>query len=229
MPPKTLPEVDRFTGWPRAALQFFAGLRRDNSKTYFDAHRGVYDTSVREPMAALMATLERELGPGWRTKIFRINRDLRFSPDKRPYKEHAGAYLSGTGATGFYVQLSHEGLYLAAGIHEMAPDQLTRYREAIVGKAGEKLTRIVAKVVKDGYQVSEPSLKRVPAGYPKDHPRAELLRRTSAMASRTWRPGPWLHAPEALMQVRQGWRDAQPLTAWVEAQVGPSTAPSRFR
>lgn len=121
---KTLPAVDRFTGWPRAALQFFAGLRRDNSKTYFDAHRGVYDTSVREPMVALTAALGRELGRGWQTKIFRINRDLRFSPDKRPYKEHVGAYLSGLGAAGLYVQLSHEGLYLAVGVHEMAPDQL---------------------------------------------------------------------------------------------------------
>src|SRR5947209_3081103 len=96
----------RFTGWPKSALVFFQGLKRDNSKTYFEAHRSVYERDVREPMEALLAEMERDLGPGGETKIFRLNRDLRFTPDKRPYKEHLGAYVSSPGATGFYVQLS---------------------------------------------------------------------------------------------------------------------------
>ena len=124
----------RFEGWPKPALQFFHGLKRDNSKAYFEAHRSVYEEQVRQPMEALLAEVEQDLGPDIEVKIFRLNRDLRFSPDKRPYKEHLGAYLSGARASGVYLQVSDDGLYVAIGSHEMAPDQLTRFRDAVAGK-----------------------------------------------------------------------------------------------
>ncbi len=224
----TRPAVDRFAGWPKPALQFFDGLHRDNSKAFFDAHREIYENAVRRPMTALLTALERDLGAGWETKIFRVNRDLRFSRDKRPYTEHvAGVFMGSKRATGIYIQMSREGLYIAAGTHQMASDQLARYRDAVAEKAGEKLARIVSGLTKDGYGVSEPSLRRVPAGHPTDHPRGDLLRRTSIMASRNWRPGPWLHTAEALDRVRGAWRDAKPLVTWLEEHVRVSTAPAR--
>jgi uncharacterized protein (TIGR02453 family) len=218
----------RFAGWPKPALQFFHGLKRDNSKTYFEAHRQVYEELVRQPMEALLAELEKDLGqPDIEVKIFRLNRDLRFSPDKRPYKEHLGAYLSSPRAGGVYLQVSGDGLYVAMGSHEMAPDQLTRYRDAVAGKDGEKLARIVSALVKEGYQVTEPSFKRVPAGYPADHPRGDLLRCKGLMASRNWKPGPWLHTVEAKERLRQAIKDSKPLTSWLDTQVGPSREPAR--
>jgi uncharacterized protein (TIGR02453 family) len=217
-----------FAGWPKSALQFFHGLKRDNSKTYFEAHRQVYEEQVRQPMEALLAELEKDLGqPDIEVKIFRLNRDLRFSPDKRPYKEHLGAYLSSPRAGGVYLQVSDDGLYVAMGSHEMAPDQLTRYRDAVAGKDGEKLARIVGALVKDGYQVTEPSFKRVPAGYPADHPRGDLLRCKGLMASRNWKPGPWLHTVEAKERLRQAIKDSKPLTSWLDTQVGPSRESAR--
>jgi uncharacterized protein (TIGR02453 family) len=219
----------RFAGWPKPALQFFHGLKRDNSKAYFEAHRTVYEEQVRQPMEALLAELELGLGPGTEVKIFRLNRDLRFSPDKRPYKEHLGAYLSGARASGVYLQVSNDGLYIAIGSHEMAPDQLTRFRDAVAGKDGEKLARIVATLVKDGYEVTEPSFKRVPAGYPADHPRGALLRCKGLMASRTWMPGPWLQTVEAKDRVREAIKASTPLTSWLETHVGPSRVPPRGR
>jgi uncharacterized protein (TIGR02453 family) len=179
-------------------------------------------------MEALLAELEKDLGqPDIEVKIFRLNRDLRFSPDKRPYKEHLGAYLSSPRAGGVYLQVSGDGLYVAMGSHEMAPDQLTRYRDAVAGKDGEKLARIVGALVKDGYQVTEPSFKRVPAGYPADHPRGDLLRCRGLMASRNWKPGPWLHTVEAKERLRQAIKDSKPLTGWLDTQVGPSREPAR--
>ncbi len=216
----------RFAGWPKPALQFFTGLQKDNSKSFFEAHRTTYEDDVKGPMEALLAELERDFGAGWDSKIFRLNRDLRFSPDKRPYKEHLGAiFMSSARTTGFYLQLSADGLYVANGTHEMMPDQLTRYRDAVAGKDGDKVARIVATLTKDGYSVSEPSLKRVPAGYAADHPRADLLRRTGLMAGRSWRPGPWLQSEEARGRVRQAVKDTKPLTSWLEAKVGPSKTP----
>ena len=218
----------RFAGWPKPALQFFHGLKRDNSKAYFEAHRQVYEEQVRQPMEALLGELEKDLGqPDIEVKIFRLNRDLRFSPDKRPYKEHLGAYLSSPRAGGLYLQVSNDGPYVAMGSHEMAPDQLSRYRDAVAGKDGEKLARIVGALVKDGYQVTEPSFKRVPAGYPADHPRGDLLRCKGLMASRNWKPGPWLHTVEAKEHLRQAIKDSKLLTSWLDAQVGPSREPAR--
>jgi len=218
----------RFAGWPKPALQFFHGLKRDNSKAYFEAHRQVYEEQVRQPMEALLGELEKDLGqPDIEVKIFRLNRDLRFSPDKRPYKEHLGAYLSSPRAGGLYLQVSNDGLYVAMGSHEMAPDQLSRYRDAVAGKDGEKLARIVAALVKDGYQVTEPGFRRVPAGYPADHPRGDLLRCKGLMASRNWKPGPWLHTVEAKERLRQAIKDSKPLTSWLDTQVGPSREPAR--
>ncbi len=221
------PVRSRFAGWPKPALQFFHGLKKDNSKAFFEAHRQIYEEQVRQPMEALLAELERDLEPGVEVKIFRLNRDLRFTPDKRPYKEHLGAYLSSARASGFYLQVSGDGLYVAIGSHEMAPDQLTRYRDAVAGKDGEKLARIVAALVKDGYQVTEPCFKRVPTGYPADHPRGDLLRCKGLMSSRNWKPGPWLQTIEAKEHIREAIKDSKPLTGWLETQVGPSRIPAR--
>jgi uncharacterized protein (TIGR02453 family) len=217
----------RFAGWPKPALQFFHGLKKDNSKAFFEAHRQVYEEQVRQPMEVLLAELERDLGPDLEAKIFRLNRDLRFSPDKRPYKEHLGAYLSSPQDSGLYLQVSTDGLYLAIGSHEMAPDQLTRFRDAVAGKEGEKLGRIVAALLKGGYQVTEPSFKRVPPGYPADHPRGDLLRCKGLMASRNWKPGPWMQTVEAKERVREAIKDSKPLTGWLETQVGPSKISAR--
>jgi uncharacterized protein (TIGR02453 family) len=225
--PATTPVRVRFEGWPKPALQFFHGLKRDNSKAYFEAQRSVYEDQVRQPMEALVSELERELGSDVEVKIFRLNRDLRFSPDKRPYKEHLGAYLSSARAGGLYLQFSDDGLYTAIGSHELAADQLTRFRDAVAGKEGEKLARIVAALQKDSYEVTEPSLKRVPAGYPADHPRGELLRCKGLMASRNWKPGPWLQTVEAEQRVRGAIKASKPLTSWLDTHVGPSRLPAR--
>src|SRR2546426_4402178 len=124
----------RFAGWPKPALQFFHGLKRDNSKAFFEAHRQVYEEQVRQPMEALLAEIERDLGPEIEIKIFRLNRDLRFTPDKRPYKEHLASYLSTARAGGLYLQISADGLYLAIGSPALAPRQVKRLRDSVAGK-----------------------------------------------------------------------------------------------
>jgi uncharacterized protein (TIGR02453 family) len=226
----TRPKGQRFAGWPKPGLQFLKGLRKENSKAYFQANRRAYETALKEPTEALFAQLGQEFGSGWHTKIFRINRDLRFSKDKRPYNDHvSGIVMSDRSAGGYYLQFSPDGLYLAVGCYEMAADQLKRYRDAVVSREGEKLVRIVSALEKAGYAVSEPRLKRVPPGYPDDHPYRDLLRRTGLMANRNERPGPWLHTAQALDRIRTAWRETRLLNAWVDANVSPSTAPARTR
>ena len=88
----------KFSGWPIEAVEFYEGLAADNSKTYWMAHKGVYDESVYAPMAALLAELAGEFGAG---KIFRPYRDVRFSKDKTPYKTGIYAILESGGYVGF--------------------------------------------------------------------------------------------------------------------------------
>ena len=135
--------------------------------------------------------------------------------------------MSNDRANGVYLQISDDGLYIAIGCHEMAPDQLTRFRDAVAAPGGSKLARIVAALLEDGYHVGEPHFKRVPAGYQADHPRADLLRRNGLMASRSWKPGPWLHSAQAKERVQDAIKASKPLTGWLETQVGPSRAPAR--
>ena len=71
----------------------------------------------------------------------------------------------------------------------------------------------------------ETSLKTAPRGFPKDHPRIELLRRKGLFAGKEWPLAKWMHTKAALDRVMGVWRDAAPLTEFLDAHVGPSTLP----
>src|SRR2546430_15726541 len=85
----------RFTGWKGDFKGFFLGLRANNNKAYFEAHRKQYEAEVKAPMLALLADLEAEFGPPHR--VSRPNRDIRFSADKSPYKLNIYADLARAG------------------------------------------------------------------------------------------------------------------------------------
>ncbi|MEU4420770.1 DUF2461 domain-containing protein [Actinoplanes sp. NPDC024001] len=205
-----------FRGWPSEALEFYDGLTADNSKTYWTAHREVYETRVRAPMEELLTALEPEFGPG---RIFRPYRDVRFSKDKTPYKTHIGAWLE----SGGYVQLSADGLAAGCGMYQMAPDQLDRYRRAVAGEAaGPELTELIATIEKAGVGVhGHDSLKTVPRGYPKDHPRLELLRHKGLTTWQEWPPAAWMGTAAAKDRIVKFLRTSRPLRDWLDHHVGP--------
>ena len=210
-----------FRGWPAEALEFFEGLEADNSKVYWQQNRDVYDRMVRAPMEELLNELAPEWGEG---RIFRPYRDIRFSSDKSPYKTNIAAVI-GDG----YVRLSAHGLGAGCGMYEMAPDQLERYRAA-VGKdrSGENLADLVASARAAGLDVTgHEVLKTAPRGYPKDHPRIELLRFKGLITWREWPAGPWLGTRRAKTRVAEFFRLSEPLNEWLLMHVGPSTLPER--
>jgi uncharacterized protein (TIGR02453 family) len=208
-----------FRGWQAEALEFFEGLEADNSKTYWQRNKGVYEAIVRAPMEELVAELEPEWGEG---RIFRPYRDIRFSADKSPYKTNIAAMV-GDG----YVQLTADGLGAGSGMWEMAPDQLERYRDAVDDDSrGRKLARIVKAAKDAGLEVTGHGvLKTAPKGYPRDHPRIELLRYKGLIAWREWRPAQWLGTKRAKDRVVEFFRLSEPLNKWLRANVGPSIIP----
>jgi uncharacterized protein (TIGR02453 family) len=211
-----------FQGWPASALEFYEGLEVDNSKAYWTAHKDVYERDVLAPMTALLAELSEEFGEG---RVFRPNRDIRFSLDKSPYKTAMGAAI-GPG----YVQISVDGLMAGAGMYHLMPDQLERYRAAVADQvSGAELEAVVASLRKAKVDVhgTDP-LKTAPKGYPKDHPRVELLRNKGLIAVRQWAPAAWFGSPSCKKRVVDLLRGARPLVAWLDDHVGPTTMePSR--
>jgi uncharacterized protein (TIGR02453 family) len=216
-----------FQGFGPQVFDWFAGLERDNSRRYFTATRDLYETEVRGALEALLDELREAFGG--EARLFRQQRDLRFTPDRSPYKTRTyGVLHGGPGAgAGLYVELSAQGLYAGTGYHQLARDQLERYREAVADdRSGPELAAAAATARAAGLELAGESLRTAPRGHPRDHPRIELLRRKALVAGRRAPPGAGgLGRDAALEHVAGAWRAAAPLNAWLDAHVGPSTLP----
>jgi uncharacterized protein (DUF2461 family) len=120
--------------------------------------------------------------------------------------------------------LSAKGLAAGAGYYQMAADQLDRYRRAVADdSSGAELRDIIAEAQRRKVEVAgQQSLKTAPRGYPKDHPRADLLRHKGLIAWREWPAGAWLGTPAAAGRVRDFLLAARPLCTWLGKHVGDS-------
>jgi uncharacterized protein (TIGR02453 family) len=215
-----------FRGFPAEATEFYADLELDNSREFWLANKPVFERAVRGPMRALLDALDPDPGA---FHVFRPNRDVRFSSDKSPYKTQHGAGATSPGGTIRYVHISAEGLFIASGCYVLAPDQIARMRAAIDDEeAGEGLRRVLAAVEDSGLEIGPggaPPLKTAPRGYPKDHPRIDLLRLKGLVAFETVVDPAIVETAAALQRVRASWEAAGPMNAWLERHVGPSTEP----
>jgi uncharacterized protein (TIGR02453 family) len=212
-----------FKGFPEEAVSFYEGLQADNSRTYWQANKPVYERAVKTPVLALLEELA-EYGP---FHIFRPYNDVRFSKNKAPYKEQTGAYGESEGGAGYYVQFSLAGLVAGAGYYSMASDQLERFRNAVVADAtGAELVRLGSALEKKGLYLGAISeLKTAPRGFAKDHPRIEYIRRKGLFAARNFAPAKWMQTRAVVGKVRDTWEATNDLVAWLDLHVGPSTLP----
>jgi len=212
-----------FRGFPVEGIEFYEQLEADNSKSFWQANRGRFDEFVKQPMVELTEELA-DFGP---FHMFRPYNDARFSKNKPPYKTAQGAYGESEGGAGHYVQFSATGLMVGAGYYAMAKDQLERFRVAIDGDAtGAELVELVAGAERSKYSISAiDSLKTAPRGYPKDHPRIELLRRKGLIAVQEFGAPKWIHTKGAAKRIRNTWTGVAELCAWLDRHVGPSTLP----
>ena len=207
-----------FEGFPAEAFGFYERLEADNTREFWNAHKGEYQRFVREPMIALGEELEEEFGPA---TVFRPNRDIRFSADKSPYKTYQGMFVERVPGTGLHAQLSADGVLASGGFHAHAPDQVERFRSAVDAEpAGQALASIVDRFGRQGLAVGGDQLKTRPRGIPADHPRLELLRYRSLTASRDWPVGPAVCGRSALDLIRQTWLQMVPLCDWLGEHVG---------
>jgi uncharacterized protein (TIGR02453 family) len=222
--------MTRFGGFSPGVHEWFLRLEADNSKEYFAAHRQFFDDEVRGEMEALLTELAERFGG--EVKLFRQNRDIRFSADKSPYKTNTYGVLRGTeiAAEGLYASISARGLVVGSGYHVMGRDQLDRYREAVADNVhGTELSKLVGKAEKAGLEVWGESLGTAPRGYPKDHERIALLRRKSLSLGATTSSERGISRADGLRFVTRTWRAAAPVTGWLDAHVGATTLPANRR
>ncbi|MTV26296.1 TIGR02453 family protein [Nitriliruptoraceae bacterium ZYF776] len=226
--------IGEFAGFPPEAFRFYAELEVEgnNDRAWFDANRSTYERAVRLPMEELLDRAAAD-GFGDDGKVFRPNRDVRFSKDKRPYKGHCGAVVNhddGTATASIYAQVDATGLVAGRGYWHLSRDQLDRFRRAVDDDGiGGELVGLVAAARAAGHEVEGSELKRAPQGYPVDHPRIELLRHKRLAVLHRWPVADWMHTPAAYDHLAGLWRDAAPIAAWLERHVGAAAEPRRRR
>lgn len=222
-----------FTGFPEETLQFFRGLTRHNDKPWFEAHRRDYDDHVIAPARAFVSAMGPRLqkkvpgiqaDPRTNKSIFRINRDTRFSKDKRPYKTNlAIMFWEGDRprmeCPCFYFHLEADQLMLGGGIYLFQPDQLAEFRRSVDdGRLAGQLERALKGQVKRSCQATHiEAYKKVPKGYSPDHPRADLLKlKGLTLGEETAIPAA-LHSARLLDYAMKRYEKMVPLHRWLVA------------
>lgn len=208
-----------FDGFPEAGLDFYDDLELDNSRTFWDAHKGIYESCVREPMQALIAELTPEFArEDLKPKIFRPHRDVRFSNDKTPYKIHQGAFIPTGTATGYYVELSARGIRVGGGFYDASSARLAAIRQAIdADLTGKRLEHLVATLRQQGWSFTGDAVKTAPRGYRADHPRIELLQLKQFIAGRDYGFEADALGPTLPGRIRTDWHQLDGLHAWLAA------------
>jgi uncharacterized protein (TIGR02453 family) len=219
-----------FEGFPPGAFAFYAELEEpgNNTKAWFDANRARYEHDARRPLEALLAAAAGEFGSD--AKVFRPNRDVRFSKDKRPYKTSIAALIAIDGndaGPGRYLHLDATGLLVGAGYHEFSREHLQRYRHAVHDERhGSELQQLVETARTNGLDVGGRTLTRGPRGVDPHHPRRGLLCHTAVTVMRELPQVELLSGPAAAEQVFDIWRDADDITRWLTRHIALADLPN---
>ena len=178
----------RFSGFRPAAFAFFRELRDNNDPAWFKPRKAIYEAEVLAPFRQLIAAVGEALAEAGlplvgdpARGVFRIYRDVRFSPDKRLYKTHAGAVLTRSGGRRdpglLYLHVAPDESMVAAGFWHPDPALLTRLRRAVLDDP-QGFVAIADRLAAAGCPVSsDERLSRPPRGFEaaKDSPVAEYV------------------------------------------------------
>lgn len=189
----------------KRAFELLDGIEANNNKAWFDEHRAEIKTALQEPFAELLETITAKLKStalplrGDKKSMFRMNRDVRFSSNKDPYKPSVSGVLTLAGdkkSPGglLYLHMGTDGGMIAAGFHQLPMPELTAFREAIIENDTE-FARIAKGLAKRELPLTtENSLKSMPRGFSEyaEHPLAEFLQMKGYTVHRSQTKTAWL-------------------------------------
>ncbi len=190
--------TDQFSGFNTEFWAFFNDLRQNNNREWFANNKTRYQDKVVAPVSAFISAIApklREISPHYNAdprpnkgSMFRIYRDVRFSKDKRPYKEHAAAQFrhrmgKDAHAPGFYVHLEADNIRYGGGIWAPPSDALKNIRTHIVDKPGKWQDIIEDKALVNQFGgIRGDSLKRTPRDFDPDSHHMDDIKRKSFFA-----------------------------------------------
>ena len=221
-----------FDGIPPRASRLITELVHRQDKIWYAGHKPEIDALVYVPLRALFEEAKPELARFYprqpvTLKVFRIHRDVRFSRDKSPFKDHASAVMMvgknaepGTAAGALYLQIGpEEGA--AAGMWAMGPEELSRYRRAVLdARSGAQLEKLLRPLVAKGYTIiSAAQLTRAPKGVDPSHPRAGLLRHKGLALDFPAIPRKVRHGKALLGWCLDRAREVSPVIRWLLAHA----------
>jgi uncharacterized protein (TIGR02453 family) len=203
-----------FGGFGKGAFAFYDDLEANNSREWWLANKPRYEDEIRRPMEELLQDVAAEFGEA---KLFRPNRDTRFSKEKTPYKSNIAAVIHQPKGGSVYVSLAADGVHVGGGSYHLERPQLARMREAIDDdRTGKEIEQIIASLRKAKADVTaHDAVKTAPRGYSADHPRIDLLRLGGLAAMFSHKPAAWLHTAKAKDRIVDGWHQLQPLNDWL--------------
>lgn len=225
-----------FKGFRKRTLTFLEGLAAHNDKAWFEAHRDDYEAGFLAPSFAFI----EDMGPRLRTlspevqyaakvngSLWRINRDVRFSKDKVPYKTWIGLWFwhgarRAWDQPGFYVQVAPGGVWIGLGMHNMPRAELERFRYAVLHpQSGGTLLEAVGKVRAAGsYEIGVKTRKRPPRGFAVEGERADYLLYEGLTAGLEL-PAEAALEPDFAETCFVHFKAMWPLSEWLFAEVAP--------
>lgn len=206
------------TGIPLEAFGFYQRLAHDNTRESWQAHKDEYERDVRAPIEALAAALEDDYAPA---HVYRPYRDVRFSKDKRPIKDHQGCIFGTIEGLGWYVSVQADGLMVAGGWFRSRPEQVARYRKHVLEAGGTKLHSALSGIDGRRFDLGGDALKTRPRGVSADHPDLDLLRYRTLRAMRIWEPAKWMSTARLESRIREEFDALRPLVTALADVVGP--------
>jgi uncharacterized protein (TIGR02453 family) len=206
------------TGIPAEAFEFYDHLAVDNSREFWNAHRDEYEQYVRGPLQTLADTLEPAFGEA---HLYRPYRDMRFSRDKTPLKDHQGCVFAADNGLGWYLQVSASGLMVAGGWYQSTGQQVKSYREHLADQGSGQLRAALKVATKASFVIDGDQLKTRPRGVAEDDPDLDLFRHRTLHATRRWEPQAWMGSKRLENTVRSSFEKLRPMIETLGAIVGP--------
>lgn len=219
-------------------LTFLRALKRNNDREWFKARKEQYERDVREPMIAVIERLAADL-PAFapdliaspKESLYRIYRDTRFSEDKTPLKTHVAATfptrrLPKKAGAGLYFHIGHGEVWIGGGFYAPSPQDLLRIREHLAGN----YQRLRAIVEAPGFTrrvgaLQGEQLRRVPRGFPAEHPAAGYLKFKQFYAGKELEPA-FATSPKFYATVISVFKDIAPLVAFLNEPLIANHRPS---
>lgn len=190
-----------FKGFPKTGIRFLDLLKHNNRREWFEDRKEIYIKEVKAPMEEFIeavASAFRRFAPEMvanpRVSAYHIYRDTRFSKDKSPYKSHVAAVFPRRGlakheGAALYVHVAPDEVFAGGGLYRPDSAALQAVRDHLTHYSQEFRSKIDSRRFRSFFgEISGEQLKRVPRGFPGDHPVAELLRYKQILASRHFEP-----------------------------------------